>query len=131
MPPSIIKLSAAGLAALVLSGPATALDEVIVERGWAQVDYVEQGECRAEVRTNGQFYRIAGAGLQPGEEVGFHLENEDIKPVHYRVVANSDGMWRKFYVPFLWHRDGGTVQVDLQSASCSLALSFDWTRRQP
>ena len=71
------------------------------------------------------------AGLQPGEEVGFHLQNEDIKPVHYRVVANSDGMWRKFYVPFLWHRDGGTVHVDLQSASCSLALSFDWTRRQP
>jgi len=129
MPSPIVKLGAAALV-LALAGPATALDEVIVERGWVQVDYQEQGECRAEVRTNGQFYRIAGAGLQPHEVVGLHLENEDIKPVENRIVANADGMWRKFYIPFLWHRDGGTVAVDLQSASCSLSLSFDWRRRQ-
>ena len=128
---AISRLALLGAVAVALSGPAGAWDEIVAARGWEQVDYVEDGGCRAEVRTNGQFYRIAGAGLQPGETVSFHLANEDIRPVEYRIVANSDGMWRKFYVPFLWHRDGGTVWVDLQSASCSLALSFEWARRQP
>ncbi len=118
-------------AAIALSGPAVALDEIVAQRGWTQVDYAENGECRAEVRTNGQVYRIAGAGLAPGEAVGFHLINANVRPVDYRVVADADGAWRQFYVPFLWNRDGGTVAVDLQSASCSLALSFGWTRRRP
>ena len=119
-------LLAVGLA--MLAGPAAALDEIVYERGWTQVDYVEYGECRAEVRGNGQFYRIAQAGLAPREVVFFHLENEDIKPVERRIVADSAGAWRQFYVPFLWHRDGGTVTVDLDSASCSVQLSFDWQR---
>lgn len=131
MSSSIFKLGVAGLAALALTGPAMAWDEIVAQRGWSQVDYTEAGECRAEVRGNGQFYRIAGAGLEPGEVVSFHLENADIKPVEYRIVADSDGAWRQFYVPFLWHRDGGTVSVDLQSASCSLDLSFEWRRRRP
>lgn len=125
-----VGLGVLGIAAATLSVPALALDEIVHERGWAQVDYAESGECRAEVRGNGQFYRIAGAGLRPGEVVSFHLENADIRPVEYRVVADSDGAWRQFYVPFLWHRDGGTVSVDLQSASCALNLSFDWERRR-
>ena len=131
MPSPWVGLGVLGIAGAALSGPALALDEIVAERGWAQVDYAESGECRAEVRGNGQFYRIAGAGLRPGEVVDFHLENADIKPVEYRVVANADGAWRQFYVPFLWHVDGGTVRVDLRSASCSLNLSFDWERRRP
>jgi hypothetical protein len=132
MPPTTLARAALMLAALgALSGPAAALDEIVAERGWDQVDYVEDGDCRAEVRGNGQFYRIAQAGLRPGEVVYLHLVNEGIKPVEYRLVADSDGAWRQFYVPFLWHRDGGTVRVDLQSASCSQNLSFDWIRRRP
>jgi hypothetical protein len=131
VPASIVKLGAAGIAAVALSGPAVAWDEIVAERGWAQVDYTEAGDCRAEVRSNGQFYRIAGAGLAPGEAVGFRLANADVRPVEYRIVADSDGAWRQFYVPFLWHRDGGTVLVELQSASCSLNLAFEWTRRRP
>lgn len=130
MPLSTIRLALAGLSALALTGPAAALDEIVAARDWAQVDYAESGECRAEVRGNGQFYRIAGQGLQPGEVVSFHLRNADVRPVEYRIVANSDGAWRKFYVPFLWGRDGGTVSVDLHSASCVLDLSFEWSRRR-
>ena len=130
MPSTILRLSLLG-GAIALSGPAVALDEIVAQRGWTQVDYAEQGDCRAEVRTNGPFYRIAGTGLAPGEAVGFHLVNADVRPVDYRVVADSDGAWRQFYVPVLWHRDGGTVAVDLQSASCRLELSFEWTRRRP
>ena len=131
MSSTFVKMGLAGMAAVVLSGPAVALDEIVAQRGWAQVDYTEAGDCRAEVRSNGQFYRIAGAGLEPGEVVSFHLANGDVRPVEYRIVADSDGAWRQFYVPFLWHRDGGTVLVDLQSASCSLNLSFEWNRRRP
>ncbi len=131
MPSSIVKLGIAGIAALTLSGPAAAVEDIVAQRGWAQVDYVETADCRAEVRTNGQFYRIAGAGLRPGEVVRFHLGNADIRPVQARIVADSDGDWERVYLPFLWHRDGGTVWINLDSASCSLKMSFDWTRSQP
>lgn len=130
MPSTILRVGLLGTA-IAMAGPAAALDEIVAQRGWAQVDYVEAGDCRAEVRSNGQFYRIAGAGLQPGEVVSFHLENADVRPVEYRIVADSDGAWRQFYAPFLWHRDGGTVSVDLESASCNLGLSFVWSRRRP
>lgn len=120
-----------GLVTLVaLSGPAGALDEIVTARGWAQVDYVEDGECRAEVRGNGQFFRIAGQGVQPGEVVELHLQNEDVRPIDRRIVANGDGAWREFYVPFLWDHEGGIVNVDLASESCRLNLSFAWARRR-
>ena len=130
MPSPWVGLGILGITAATLSVPALALDEIVDERGWTHVDFAESGECRAEVRGNGQFYRIAGTGLRPGEVVSFHLENADVRPVEYRLIANSDGAWRQFYVPFLWHRDGGTVSVDLRSASCTLNLSFDWERRR-
>ena len=89
MPPKTLARAALMLAALgALSGPAAALDEIVAERGWDQVDYVEDGDCRAEVRGNGQFYRIAQAGLRPGEVVRFYLANEDVRPVEYRIVAD-------------------------------------------
>src|SRR5688500_13546884 len=53
MASTIVKLGFAGMAAVVLSGPAVALDEIVAQRGWAQVDYTEAGKCRAEVRSNG------------------------------------------------------------------------------
>lgn len=121
---------ATGFACLALSSSAGALDEIVTARGWAQVDYAERGACRAEVRGNGQFYRIAGQGVQPGEVVRLRIRNADIKPIEYRIVANGDGAWRNFYVPFLWHREGGTVDVGLASETCSLNLSFDWARRR-
>ena len=126
----IVSSGFAGAAILSLSGSAVALDEIVAKRGWQQVDYAEDGDCRAEVRGNGQFYRIAGQGLEPGEVVRFHLQNEDIRPVEYRIVANGDGAWREFYVPFVWHLEGGIVRVDLDSASCNLNLAFAWTRRR-
>jgi hypothetical protein len=127
---SVVRLGLLAGAALTLTEPANAWDEIVTERGWQQVDYAENGDCRAEVKGNGQFYRIAQVGLRPGEVVRFYLANEDIRPIEYRLVADGDGAWRYFYVPFLWHRDGGTVSVELTSASCTLNLTFDWARRR-
>ena len=126
----VIRTGIAGATLLALSGSAGAVDEIVAARGWSQVDYAENGQCRAEVRGNGQFYRIAGQGLQPGEVVRLRLQNEDIKPLEYRVVANGDGAWRNFYVPFVWQHEGGTVNIGLASESCSLNLSFAWARRR-
>ena len=120
-------LAAASFGAL--SGSAAAVDEIVAERGWQRVAYAEGEDCRAEVRGNGQIYRIAGAGLRPGEVVRFHLTNADIRPIEYRLVADRNGGWVKFYMPFLWNRAGGTVTVELDSASCSLDLAFDWARQ--
>jgi len=126
----VIRTGIVGVALLALSGSAGALDEIVTARGWAQVDYAEDGACRAEVRGNGQFYRIAGQGVKPGEVVRFHLQNADIRPVEYRIVANGDGAWRNFYIPFVWQLEGGIVNVALASESCSLNLSFAWARRR-
>ncbi len=118
------------LALFGLATPSAAVDEIVVKRGWQQVDFAQSGRCRAEVRGNGQFYRIAGAGMEPGERVLVVLRNEDLRPLQYRLVADGDGMWREFYVPFVWHLEGGVVSVDVQGARCSLALSFPWQRRR-
>jgi hypothetical protein len=126
----IVRIGLVATALLALTGPAVALDEIVTARGWQQVDYAESGQCRAEVRGNGQFYRIAGQGQRPGEEVRVHLQNADLKPIEYREVADGDGRWREFYVPFVWHLEGGIVQVDLASESCRLNLSFAWARRR-
>lgn len=126
----MIATTLAGATLLALSGPAGALDEIVTARGWSQVDYAEDGACRAEVRGNGQFYRIAGQGVRPGEVVRLRLQNAGIKPIEYSIVANDDGAWRNFYVPFVWRLEGGTVEVGLASETCSLNLSFDWARRR-
>lgn len=127
---SLILARNAALLALVVSssGTAGAVEHIVDKRGWERVAQARQGDCRAEVRGNGKFYRIAGSGFQPGEVVSFHLENEDIKPIEYRILADRGGAWEKFYLPFLWGRAGGTVSVSLASASCRLQLSFDWSR---
>jgi len=120
----------AGVALLALSGPAGGADEIVTARGWTQVDYAEAGSCSAEVRGNGQFYRIAVQGLEPGEVGQFWLQNEDLRPIRYRMVADDSGAWRDFYVPFVWQLEGGIVRVALSSGTCSLNLSFAWARRR-
>ena len=118
------------LALAVLCGStASAADGIVAARGWRQVDQAETGACRAEVRGNGQIFRVAGSGFRPGEQVHFHLENADARPVEYRDSVDEAGTWHRFYMPFLWHREGGKVTVTLTSARCRLTLLFDWARR--
>jgi hypothetical protein len=127
----VVRIGLVATALVGLTGPAAAaLDEIVTARGWQQLDYAERGPCRAEVRGNGQFYRIAGQGQRPGEAVRLYVQNADIKPIEHRVVADGDGRWREFYVPFVWHLEGGVVQVALASPGCSLNLSFGWARRR-
>ncbi len=126
----LIRPLALGVALVIASAPAAAWDEIVVERGWdtvAQTD--DDADCKAVALGNGMVFRISGTGLRPGEAVSFHLENDDMRPLDYRIVADGSGSWSKFYMPFRWNRPGGQVTVSMDSASCSLTLSFPWTRQ--
>jgi hypothetical protein len=116
-------------ATALLAGPASAVDPIVEKRGWPMVARAESPGCVGEVRGNGKIFWIAGTGLRPGEALDFHLTNADIRPVRYRIVANSSGEWSQYYVPFLWRRPGGHVSVTVASASCELNLQFDGARQ--
>jgi hypothetical protein len=126
----VVRPLALAAALIAFTGPAAAWDEIVVERGWAIVAETGDSEdCRAWALSNGKIMRFSAAGLAPGEEVSFHLENDDMRPLDYRLVADGSGTWSKFYVPFRWDRAGGLVTVSMDSASCSLTLSLPWTRQ--
>ena len=120
------------------AAPATAADGIVTARGWQQIDYAESGYCRAEVRGNGQFYRIAGEGFAPGSDVHVTLFNDAAhtvdgraKPLDYVMPTDSDGSLNRYYIPFVPNRQGGYVSVSLDGSDCSLLLGFGWERRQP
>lgn len=130
MPASIAaRLFVPVAATALLAGPASAVDPIVEKRGWPMVTRTESPDCVAEVRGNGQIYLITGAGLRPGEGMDFHLTNADIRPVRYRIVANSRGEWSQYYMPFLWGRPGGRVSVTVAGVNCELNLQFDWVRQ--
>jgi len=130
MSSKLIRPLALGIALVAASAPAVAWDDIVLHRGWQTVAQADDEEgCEAWALSNGKIFRISGGGLRPGEAVSFHLENDDMKPLDYRIVADGEGTWSKFYMPFRWNRAGGEVTVSMESASCSLTLSFPWTRQ--
>ncbi|MFZ1741223.1 MAG: hypothetical protein WAT93_00110 [Pontixanthobacter sp.] len=104
----------------------SAYDPVILAKGWERVDFASAEGCEAEIGTNGQFYVIAVYGMRPDEAGSFYLTNEDIKPINRRIRANQQGNWSEYYVPYLWGRSGGLVNINIASESCALNLSFEW-----
>ena len=83
---------------------ATAADPV--DSGWPEVARAEDGPCTLRVTGNGQFYRIAAAGMGSGAEGRMVLVNGDMKPLDWAVRATDDGAFARYYIPFRWHRDG-------------------------
>ena|SRR5688572_5926910 len=128
MPSKLVNPSILVAATCLLAEPSAAADPIVEQRGWPIVARAESTDCAAEVRGNGKIFVIAGAGLRAGEVVQFHLTNADIRPLQYRIVADSSGSWSKYYMPFLWGRPGGRVSVNLASVGCDLTLAFDWRR---
>lgn len=116
--------------ALLIAALATALPAAArpIDGDWPEVVYVEDGRCAISVTGNGQAYRIAVIGFEPGEAARYVLTNGDMKPIDWSVRANGDGLFARYYMPFRWHRDGGTVSVSVNSESCALTASFPWQR---
>ncbi|MGD9665198.1 MAG: hypothetical protein AB7U34_08360 [Novosphingobium sp.] len=131
----IIAKSSLLLAGLCLTAsaaiPAHAYDPIVLDRGWSRVAHDVSGSCEAEVGSNGQFYIIAIYGMAPYEQGRYFLTNGDMKPIDWRVKANGDGAFSRYYIPFRWSQRGGSVNVDFTSESCNIALAFDWARTAP
>jgi hypothetical protein len=95
---------------------------------WPVLDAASDGDCELAIRGNGKTLLITATGLLPGERARFRLDNAGMKPIDWRVLANRNGSWSQYYVPFLWQRDGGTVSVALDGATCGLSTSTPWAR---
>jgi hypothetical protein len=113
------------LAALLAALPAAAQP---VDADWPEVASAEDGSCTLSVTGNGQIYRIAIDGLQPGEAARYQLGNGDMQPIDWSVRADADGGFARYYIPFHWHSDGGTVSVSVATADCAVTASFPWRR---
>ena len=116
---------ALALAALALPAvPALAA----IDSGWAEVAYAKSDDCELSVTGNGRTYRIEATGLGAGAAARYRLSNGDMRPLDWSVRADADGRFERYYVPYRWHRRGGTVQVAVSSAHCNVSAAFDWTR---
>jgi len=118
--------SAALALALVPAASAAAVEPI--DAGWSEVARARDGNCALVVTGNGQFYRVAASGLEPGAGGRFVLTNGDMKPLDWDVRADGAGRFARYYLPFRWHRAGGTVEVALESARCTVSAAFDWRR---
>ena len=122
---SIFRL--AGLLALT-AGAWMAAAAHASDSAWPRVAHAENEFCEIDVSSNGKFFRIDTSGLVPGSVGRFVLTNEDIAPLRYAMLADSEGQWSKYYLPFLWHRPSGVVSVELRNGDCAISASFPWER---
>lgn len=124
----------APLAILLAAAPAAAVEPI--DAAWPQVARVRDGACELTVSGNGRFYRIAASGLEPGEQGRFFLSNGDMPPLDWRIRANGDGEFARYYLPFRHNRNleaipGDTVRIAVQTFACDLTAAFEWRRAQP
>jgi hypothetical protein len=120
-------LQASALAVgLAIGGPAAAQ----IDSNWPEVAYASDGRCAISVTGNGQTYRIGITGLEPGEAGRYLLTNGDMTPIDWSIRADGNGGFARYYLPFRWHRDGGTVSVSVTTADCAVTAAFPWRRAE-
>jgi hypothetical protein len=119
------------LAASLFATTALAYDPIVLARGWYRVASDRDEDCAGEVGTNGQFYVLSIAGLDPGADSRLQVFNGDMPPIDYAILADGNGSWQKYYIPFRFNRgEGGMVFARVTAAGCSLALQFPWQRKK-
>ena len=112
------------LTMLALAAPAAAA----IDGGWPVLVEANDADCTLKVTGNGRFVRIAAEGLGAGDTARYQLRNGDMTPIDWTVRADAAGRFARYYVPFRWGQDGGTVLVEIASESCRLTASFPWQR---
>ena len=115
------------------AGTATAIEPI--DSGWPQVARARDGECALNVTGNGRFYRIAASGLGAGASGRFFVSNGDMKPLDWRIRADGDGEFARYYLPFRHDRNGDvvlgdTVRVAVTTTDCELSTAFRWRRAE-
>lgn len=99
-----------------------------LDAGWPVVASASDGDCALEVTGNGRVYLISATGLGEGRQGRYRLANGDMTPIDWSIRAGSDGRFARYYMPFRFHREGGTVDVRVDAPGCSLTASFPWRR---
>jgi hypothetical protein len=120
--------SAALAAVLGLALCASAASSRTITDSWPQLGFARDGNCELTISGNGKTLMIAASGLLPGERARFRLANAAIKPLDWRVLANRNGNWSQYYVPFQWGQAGGNVSVILEGSTCRMSASAPWAR---
>ena len=95
---------------------------------WPLIAAGRAGDCALTIASAGRTMQLRASGLIPGEAVRFVLTNGDMKPIAYTAFADPDGGLLRYYLPFRFGRAGGTVQVSIAAARCTLAGAAQWNR---
>ena len=120
--------AAALLLALPAGAPAQSGPRAQLSATWPLLDQAAGGDCALAITGHGRFMQVAASGLIPGEAVRFVLFNGDMAPVRVTAYADGAGRFQRYYIPFRFNRDGGTVGVTVSAARCSLSAAAPWTR---
>jgi hypothetical protein len=99
-----------------------------IDSHWAVIDRVSQDGCDLTVTGDGKVYLVTVTGMKPNMPARYLVANGDMKPINWRVNSDSSGSFARYYMPFRWHRPGGTVTVSVTSESCAISSSFEWSR---
>ena len=120
---SLAALLACAALAVSTSAPATTIGD-----SWPILAANRAGDCALTIASAGHAMRLRASGLIPGEAVRFVLTNGDMKPLAYTAFAGPDGGLMRYYLPFRFGRDGGTVQVSIAAARCTVSSAAQWSR---
>ena len=95
---------------------------------WPLLAASRAGDCALTIASGGHAMQLRASGLIPGEAVRFVLTNGDMKPIAYTAYADNNGGLMRYYLPFRFSRDGGTVQVSIAAARCTVTSAAAWNR---
>lgn len=117
----MIRLSALAAACLALAGAASARP---IDAAWPELARAEQNDCVLSVTGNGRFYRVVASGLGAGKSARYYLANGDMRPIDWRVLADGNGEFARYYLPFRENHGAARVTVSIDSADCNLTVGF-------
>ncbi len=123
---SITRLAAA-LTLLPLAASASA-ERGSIGDSWPLLARDRAGACELTIASAGHAMQLRARGLIPGEALRFVLSNGDMKPIALTAFADNSGELMRYYLPFRFNRDGGTVQVSIAAARCNLTSAAEWNR---
>ena len=125
--PRITARLAAAFVGAALAASATAQAASIGD-SWPLLAANRTGECALTIASAGHAMQLRASGLIPGEAVRFVLTNGDMKPIAFTAFADNGGGLMRYYLPFRFGRDGGTVQVSIAAVRCNLVSAAAWNR---
>lgn len=116
------------LAALLACVASASAPAATIGDSWPLLAANRAGDCALTIASAGHAMQLRASGLIPGEAVRFVLTNGDMKPIIYTAFADPDGGLMRYYLPFRFGRDGGTVQVSIAAARCTVSSAAAWNR---